>query len=138
MERQYCASVFVIDYDTKSILLMYNRKLSKWLQPGGHIEGFEVPWETAVREVYEETGIKIKLIGSSYDNSTVEPISVSHYKNKVGDMIDIQYLGIPLSKELNNFEGNDTKWISIENIDNEKYIDDEIKNKVKKLYKAYK
>ena len=31
MERQYTASTYCIDFDNKTILLMYNKKLSKWL-----------------------------------------------------------------------------------------------------------
>ena len=29
MDRQYCASVYCIDFDEGTILLMYNRKLNK-------------------------------------------------------------------------------------------------------------
>ena len=39
------------------VLLHLHRRLGKWLQPGGHVDGEEMPWETAVREVLEETGI---------------------------------------------------------------------------------
>ena len=67
LERQYCASAYTIDFENKKVLLMYNKKLNKWLQPGGHIEGKETPKETAIRETYEETGIKIKIIGPSFD-----------------------------------------------------------------------
>lgn len=133
MERQYCASAFVIDFEKRLVLLMYNRKLNKWLQPGGHIEGLELPSETAIREVLEETGVRVKLIGPSYDGKTIEPIAVAHYVNKVGDMIDIQYLGIPLTKILVNLEGNDVKWFLVDKLDECQEIDSEIKNKVKKL-----
>ena len=63
MERQYCASTFVIDFENEETLLMYNKKLQKWLQPGGHIIGLETPIETCIRETKEETGIDIKVIG---------------------------------------------------------------------------
>ena len=45
MKRQYCASVYIIDFEAETILLMYNKKLEKWLQPGGHIENMELPYE---------------------------------------------------------------------------------------------
>ena len=139
MERQYTASCYVIDFQNKEILLMFNKKLEKWLQPGGHIEGLETPIETAIRETYEETGINIKIIGPHYFKDDYQPIAVERYKNKVGDMIDIQYLGIPLNKEINyNQEKNHVKWINIDNLDNIKNIDQEIKTKVKTLYKKYK
>ena len=138
MERQYCASTFCIDFKDKTVLLMYNKKLEKWLQPGGHIEGFELPYETAIRETLEETGIDIKIIGPTYNNINIEPIAVSHYQNKVGDMIDIQYLSIPLNKKLNNLEHNQTIWYQIDKLDDSKNIEPEIKIKVKELYKKYK
>ena len=49
-----CASCFVVDGDR--ILLVYHRKFGKYLQPGGHIEDGEEDYQTAIREVFEETG----------------------------------------------------------------------------------
>ena len=43
-------------------LLIKNRRSSHWGFPKGHIEQGETKRETAVREVLEETGIRIKLI----------------------------------------------------------------------------
>ena len=138
MERQYTASTYCIDFDNKTILLMYNKKLSKWLQPGGHIEGLEHPIKTAIREALEETGIEVKIIGPSFDGINMEPISVTRYINKVGDMIDIQYLSIPVNKNINSREDKEAVWYPIDKLDNKKNIDEEIKVKVKKLYKEYK
>lgn len=140
MNRQYCASCYCIDFNEGSVLLMYNKKLNKWLQPGGHIndEDLELPHEAAKREVYEETGIRIKIIGSSYDGINIEPIAVAHYTNKVGDMIDIQYLGIPLTKTIANFENNKVVWYKISDLENSMDVEDEIKVKVKKLFHSYK
>lgn len=60
--RQYTASAYTIDFEKHSVLLVYNTKLKKWLQPGGHIFDIdlELPWDTAVRETKVETGIDIK------------------------------------------------------------------------------
>lgn len=138
IERQYCASAYTIDFEQKEVLLMYNKKLNKWLQPGGHIEGTETPVETAIRETLEETGVKIKVVGPTFDNITYEPIATERYVNKVGDMIDIQYVAIPLSKELLNNEKNITKWFSIDELKDATDIDDEIKIKVSTLYVKYK
>lgn len=138
LERQYCASAYIIDFEGKKVLLMYNKKLNKWLQPGGHIEGKETPEETAIRETQEETGIKIRIIGPSFDGEKIQPIATERYINKVGDMIDIQFLAIPETKELVNDEDNKTKWFFIDNLENEIDISDEIKTKVKKLYENYR
>ena len=138
LERQYCASAYTIDFENKKILLMYNKKLKKWLQPGGHIEGKETPEETAIRETFEETGIKIKIIGPTFDNKKFQPVATERYVNKVGDMIDIQFIATPETKELINNEDNKTMWFSIENLEKEPDISDEIKNKVKTLFEKYK
>lgn len=137
LNRQYCASAYTIDYENKKVLLMYNKKLNKWLQPGGHIEGNELPAETAIRETLEETGIKIEIVGPTYDNKVYQPIAVENYKNKIGDMIDIQFLAIPITKQLENSEKNETRWFGFKEMLESDEIEDEIKNKVIKLYETF-
>jgi 8-oxo-dGTP pyrophosphatase MutT (NUDIX family) len=34
-----------------------------WLPPGGHIERDELPDDAALREVFEETGLRVELVG---------------------------------------------------------------------------
>jgi 8-oxo-dGTP pyrophosphatase MutT (NUDIX family) len=41
----------------QGVLLHFHKKLRLWLQPGGHIEEGEAPWDAALREVLEETGL---------------------------------------------------------------------------------
>ncbi|MDQ3537291.1 MAG: NUDIX domain-containing protein [Actinomycetota bacterium] len=38
-------------------VLHRHKRLGLWLQPGGHIDDGEMPWDAAVREVAEETGL---------------------------------------------------------------------------------
>jgi 8-oxo-dGTP pyrophosphatase MutT (NUDIX family) len=42
----------------QGVLLHFHKKLHLWLQPGGHIEENEPPWDAAQREVLEETGLR--------------------------------------------------------------------------------
>jgi 8-oxo-dGTP pyrophosphatase MutT (NUDIX family) len=64
---QLVASVFVV-HEGK-VLLVKHRKLGIWLPPGGHVEHdgmgnfIETPEEAAVREVKEETGLDIDIVG---------------------------------------------------------------------------
>ncbi|MGC8512385.1 MAG: NUDIX hydrolase [Acidimicrobiales bacterium] len=41
----------------RGVLLHRHKRLSIWLQPGGHIDGNEAPWDAALREAEEETGL---------------------------------------------------------------------------------
>lgn len=60
MERQFTAGVYIIE--RQSVLLIFHRKLKKWLPPGGHLEKNETPDEAARREAREETGLEIAFI----------------------------------------------------------------------------
>jgi 8-oxo-dGTP pyrophosphatase MutT (NUDIX family) len=39
------------------LLLHRHKRLGRWLQPGGHLDPGELPWEAARRETAEETGL---------------------------------------------------------------------------------
>jgi 8-oxo-dGTP pyrophosphatase MutT (NUDIX family) len=52
------ASAVVLDAPAKRTLLVYHRKLERWLQPGGHVERSDLDLvAAALREATEETGI---------------------------------------------------------------------------------
>lgn len=57
----YTAGAIVLDDD--AVLLVKHRNHGLWLQPGGRVEPHEDPAQAAVREVKEETGIDVKIIG---------------------------------------------------------------------------
>ena len=54
---------FVIENGTVKILLVTSRSGERWVIPKGIIEGKATPLESAVREAYEEAGIKGKAYG---------------------------------------------------------------------------
>ena len=43
----------------EGVLLHRHRRLGLWLQPGGHLDAGETPWDAAVRETLEETGLRL-------------------------------------------------------------------------------
>ena len=67
-EKHFTASAWILtDSKPQKILLLYHKKLGKWVQPGGHIEQFENPIQTVIREVKEETGIDISFLFEQMD-----------------------------------------------------------------------
>jgi 8-oxo-dGTP pyrophosphatase MutT (NUDIX family) len=41
----------------RGVLLHLHKRAQIWIQPGGHVDAGETPWDGAVRETLEETGI---------------------------------------------------------------------------------
>ena len=59
VRRHFTASAFVTD-GACTLLLLHRVKLL-WLPPGGHVEPDEPPSAAAVREVWEETGLRVQI-----------------------------------------------------------------------------
>jgi 8-oxo-dGTP pyrophosphatase MutT (NUDIX family) len=45
----------------RGVILLKHRRLGIWVQPGGHLDEGEWPWEAARREAAEETGLAVEL-----------------------------------------------------------------------------
>ncbi len=126
MTRHFCASAFVINPENKKILLIKHRKNHCWTQPGGHIEDDETPEECALREVYEETGLKITLLGERFprEDDFIRPLGIQKNRHSDGNMhIDIIYAAIPnndVQPTINWDEESAVRWFSREELD---YID---------------
>lgn len=94
----------------------------KWCIPGGHVDPGESFIEAAVRELYEETGIKAK---------ECDLREISSYTS---DDADIRYFELILSDDNPNLVLLDSKeeigseWIDIRDIDNYEFIFDMKKN----------
>ncbi len=59
MDRHFTVSIFVVYKD--KVLLHTHKKVNKILPLGGHIEVNELPEEACMREVKEESGLKVNL-----------------------------------------------------------------------------
>lgn len=62
MQRHFTATAFVVDSRNRALLL-WHKRLGRWMPPGGHVEPDETPEDTARRECKEETGLDVEIIG---------------------------------------------------------------------------
>jgi 8-oxo-dGTP pyrophosphatase MutT (NUDIX family) len=71
--RDWAATTFVVHQG--ETLLLHHRKLDKWLPPGGHIDPHELPDLAALREVEEETGLRVALLDPGAQLGTVRRLA---------------------------------------------------------------
>ncbi|MFT5089652.1 MAG: ADP-ribose pyrophosphatase YjhB (NUDIX family) [Planctomycetota bacterium] len=127
--RDFTATTFIVK--NSSTLLLWHNKIEAWLPPGGHIEENELPEKAALREVKEETGLDVELLGAQrlLDNVKVlhtpvcillEDISEGHQH------IDIIYFarikdGKP---RINPREASKMRWFSSSDLEDREIADD--------------
>lgn len=106
----YAADVFIVN--NGAVLLRRHEKYHMWLAPGGHVELDEDPVEAALREVREETGLEVELVGEEpmqFDDSERElmlPRFLNrHFVNDTHEHISFVYFARSHSRELNPAEG---------------------------------
>ena len=60
-KEKSCGAVIYRENDGMEILLLKHKNGGHWAFPKGHVEKKETEEETALREIREETGLKVKL-----------------------------------------------------------------------------
>ena len=55
----FTVSAFILHPTEKKLCLLLHNKLQRWLQPGGHVELDENPWQALEHELFEETGLDL-------------------------------------------------------------------------------
>lgn len=80
-------SAFVIG--PRGIVLLRHRRLGIWVQPGGHVDPGETPWDGARREAAEETGLPgLRLLGGEPELAHVDV----HDGGRGHTHLDLRYL----------------------------------------------
>ncbi|HTT87545.1 MAG TPA: NUDIX domain-containing protein [Acidimicrobiales bacterium] len=72
----------------RGTILHLHKRLHRWMQPGGHLDPDEAPWEAALRESQEETGLALRHPrgGPRLIHVDVHPAATGHTH------LDLRYL----------------------------------------------
>ncbi len=138
-----CAETFVVNND--AVLLRLHEKYAIWTGPGGHIDPGEDPNEAAVREVWEEVGLKVELVGpggwqkqdTESNNDLVPPIFLNRHKiNEHHSHSALIFAARSSSRDINPQEeaSRDVKcvWVTQEELDRMKEEDPRLQPEVYK------
>jgi ADP-ribose pyrophosphatase YjhB (NUDIX family) len=79
-EKHFTVSALILRRNRK-VLLVNHKKLGVWLYPGGHVEPHETPDKALLREILEETGLKVKILGDTDDSLADKDADVSVLHN---------------------------------------------------------
>lgn len=116
--RDFVATAVIVSGDR--VVLLYHRKLDRWLPPGGHIDSPELPEVAAVREALEESGLDIELVAdyepAGFAHALARPAGIQLEDIEPGHQhIDFIYFARPIgSVELaGNDESLDIRWFTI-------------------------
>jgi 8-oxo-dGTP pyrophosphatase MutT (NUDIX family) len=84
----YKAAVGIVQAGDKFLLGLARRtgddREGRWVFPGGHIKRQEDPVKAAVREVWEETGVRCRAVGSPFSLAGKKNVAFVHCKATKG------------------------------------------------------
>ncbi len=114
----FTASGFILSPDGGSVLLILHRKLSRWLQPGGHVDPGDVDlFAAACREIHEEVGIGdvSEALAGVFDVD-IHPIPARKVE-PAHEHFDVRFLVRAQSTEITrNDETHDAAWVGFDQL----------------------
>ena len=120
----FTVEVFIVHKD--KVLLRMHDKVKKWLGPGGHIELTEDPVEAAIREVKEEVGLTVELIGGEQlgipPDDILPPIALNrHHVTPAREHVNLVYFAVsstdviaPMAEE---DRSDECRWCTAEDLE---------------------
>ncbi len=138
VQRHFTATAFVIN-SKNQVLLLWHKRLNRWMPPGGHVDANETPEDTARRECKEETGLDVEIVGDNQrDLFAGNPAEGRMLKKPLAMLLenipacpergepahehmDFLYVAKPLNEQqalvLAEAEGREMRWFNREDVE---------------------
>ena len=99
-------------------LLIFHPYIKQWFQPGGHIDNGEDPIQTAIREVFEETGVVCEPLSGFLEPVDIDLHEIPANPSKGEDVhlhIDLLFI-LKALKEEESPEEIEKAWVPFDQI----------------------
>jgi 8-oxo-dGTP pyrophosphatase MutT (NUDIX family) len=113
------ASAWIVDPERTHAVLLHHRKLDRWLQLGGHVDGDPDVRRAALREAREESGLRtLRLVTDHIYDVDVHRIP-ARGTEPAHDHYDLRFAleADPREPLRGNAESHDVRWIALEALD---------------------
>lgn len=117
--HHWTASAWILEPTRKEALVLYHRKLEKWIQPGGHADLDTDLARVALREAREETGLaSLRLDSHDIFDFDLTPIR-AHKDIPAHNHLDVRFLCWADRQDVirESSESAGVRWVALAELD---------------------